>query len=580
MLRGWQIRWFILFAAMLVVLSIDTVLGLAMGRGWWTAGEALALILALILGLLSYRDTRRDMRQREVLLKISEELSSRLELGGLLDYIVQAIMQLVPLADKCVIHLLDETGRRLYPRHSSHPDPDQSLGMPSNKGIAGQALQELHTQVVADVRSSPDFLPLRSSAELRALMVAPLHSQGKALGTISLNSSIAGAFSKRDELLVTTLAAQASAAIYQTQLYAAALRGTHQVEAIINNLSDGLVVLDAENRVLRCNPSLGHILGVDVASLSGQKPAPDSENEGLRRLAFVLGDHPLDAHQSYEHQVELSEPIHTILRVNVAPALDQEGNWGQIILLHDQTEELDQIRTKSNFIAAASKELHGPLESIRGYATLLISYDPPERAIVLKWASQIREQSARLMRLAEDLADLCAADCNELEIKAEPVPVCKLLAEVVAETRQALERKGVVTEIQCPTNLPQLPFDRDRVRHVLLNLLENAIHRAVPGGHILLRIEANLEELILTLSDDGQPIPADAQARIFQGPYRSNGSTPQDPVGTGLGLYISRKIIEAHGGHLWINENGERGAKFQFILPLDRVPARRVPPRA
>jgi signal transduction histidine kinase len=113
-------------------------------------------------------------------------------------------------------------------------------------------------------------------------------------------------------------------------------------------------------------------------------------------------------------------------------------------------------------------------------------------------------------------------------------------------------------------------LDRDRVRHVLLNLGENAVHRARPGGVITIRAEMGPEELTVTMADDGAPIPCEARSRIFQGAYHANGSSPEDPVGTGLWLYLSLKIVEAHGGHLWMPEGAPRGARFRFVLPLAR----------
>jgi signal transduction histidine kinase len=573
MLKLRQFKWHpYLFPGTLFVLLINATLTFAVGADWLLPGQVITLALFVALGILAYREMHRQEEQRQTILEVNEELSLKTELGDLLDYVVRVILQQVPLAEKCVIHLLDEHGRRLYPRYSSQPDWERTLGMPADKGIAGLALKELRIKVVDDVRRDPGFLPLRSSPELRSLMVAPLHNRGKLLGTISLNSNVPGAFSKRDELLVNTLAAQASAALSQARLRADAMSETHHVEAIINNLADGLVVLDDEGRVLRYNASLAHILGVDVTNIVGRKLDANSEIEGLQRLATVLGDLTHDSRRNYERQVEINEPIHAILHITVSTVLDKAGNWGQIIVLHDQTEELDLIRAKSSFLAAASRELRAPLESIRGYATLLTSYDFAERTMVTQWANQIHEQSTRLTRLAEDLADLCAVDRNELEIKPEPVALSKLVAEVITEVAPAIERKKLYVDVQCPPDLPQVPLDQERVRHVLLSLLDNAIQRAVTKGHIVLKVEMSLQELVFTLTDNGHPVPAEAQARVFRGLYRTNGSTPGDPSGTGLGLYISRKLIEVHGGHLWMPENGETGAKFQFILPLQSVP--------
>ena len=117
-----------------------------------------------------------------------------------------------------------------------------------------------------------------------------------------------------------------------------------------------------------------------------------------------------------------------------------------------------------------------------------------------------------------------------------------------------------------------LPLDQDRLCRVLLYLFEDSIHRAAREGHIVLRVVASLEELTITLADDGEAIPADAQTWVFHGLYRSNREAPHDPTGSGLRLYVSRKIIKAHRGHMWMPKDSEHGAELQFILPLQDPP--------
>jgi GAF domain-containing protein len=254
MTPSWRVRWAVPTALLLLVLLSSIALALLAGAPRLAVLPAAAVALLAVTMALLHRQLQLDAAQSQVLLQVSRDLASRLEVGELFDDIVQAIVRLVPLTSKCVIHLLDEERQKLYPRYSSQPAWQHSLGMPLGKGIAGQALQELRTIAIADVRREAGFLPLQSSSDLRALLVAPLHVQGRLMGTISLNSALPGAFTRRDEILVTTLAAQASAALRQAQLREDAQREAHYIAALMNNLEDGLVVLDAQRRILRHNP--------------------------------------------------------------------------------------------------------------------------------------------------------------------------------------------------------------------------------------------------------------------------------------------------------------------------------------
>jgi len=570
MFKVWQRRWRIACALMVIVLLVNTVLSIQRGILWSALTQVLALgIFSGICFLLRHK-LHQDVERNRTLLRISQGLSSRLELSDFLDYIVRSIGHLVPHANKCVIHLLDEQAQRLHPRYSSQPDSERAFGMRADQGVAGQALTERRTKIIPDVRQDPYFLPLQSGPELRSLMVAPLYVQSKPLGTLSLNSSARGAFSEDDERLVTTLAAQASTAIYQAQLYAESLHERHFIEAIINNLNDGLVVLDDQDRIVRYNPPLAHLIGADVSDLIGQKVDENSEKAGLRQLAFILGDQ--DIKPEHQREIRIDEPIHAVLQVTVSLIRGQNGNWERIVIVHDQTEMIDQIQAESNLITAAARELTPSLESIRGYVMLLKSGGYSQHPKAVQWINRIQETNARLLRLSNGLGDLSDINTGSLHLTAEAVDFVDLLTDVIKEVSPAAERKEASIDLLCPQNLPNFVLDPDRIRHVLLNLFENAIHRAVRGGHITAQVEVSLKELTLTLSDDGVPIPRDIRERIFQGTYCPNGTRPQDPAGTGFSLYLSRRIIEAHGGYLWMPENGSDRTSFRLFLPLDSIP--------
>jgi len=256
------VRWQVLYALAGAVFLAMLAQGVVAGMLPLGAGLAVGLILLGASLAQLRRERKREQEQRQILM--------------------------VPGAAKCVIHLLDSDGRRLYPRHSSQPDWRHALGMPAGKGIAGQALKTLTTQVIDDVRESPDFLPLRSSGELRSLLVAPLHAHGTPLGTISLNSSMAKAFTEQDKQLVAILAAQASVALFQSQLHQAAETERHHVETLLNNLGDGLLVLDIDNRILRYNFFIAHLLGVGDDELLGERVDGNSDRPALRRLADLV----------------------------------------------------------------------------------------------------------------------------------------------------------------------------------------------------------------------------------------------------------------------------------------------------
>lgn len=582
MSKAWRSRWHILLGLAMAAALCTAWVIITFGPAPVTLALAMLSLALFALGPLYARDMRRESEQRKLLVGIAQDLSSKLDLGSLFDAIVHAILRAVPLADKCVIHLLDESGRRLYPRYSSESDLAQALGMPLGKGIAGQALLERRTRIIPNVREDPGFLPLESSSELRSLMVAPLHVEGKLLGTISLNSKMTNAFSQADESLVTMLAAQASTALYQTQLYEEARRETQYVEAIINNLSDGLVLLDAEGRVLRYNPSLAHILGADVEETLGHQVEATSEYASLRRLAMLLGDEAereSDSEFGYERQVEIDEPLHAVLRVRVAPARvrlasasGKSGQVARIVTIHDETEALDRIHVGQNLMSAVSTDLRASLDRIRGYTTLVRSSPLAEAASASEgWMARIQEESDRLWRLGQDLDDLHAWLTGTLAFEDEALSLQELLRELRDDVAPEAAHQEVTVEVRYPPSLPEVHMDGARLYRLLRNLMDDALGRASEGGRILLDAQANLEEVSFTLTDDGAPVPPEARQRLLAGDLFRPGETSSavdGNEGSGLPLYIGFRLAQAQGGHLWAQASADGLTQWRLILPL------------
>lgn len=227
---------------------------------------------------------------RELLLQITRAMAMAEDLEGLLQTIVDAALGIVPAATKCVIHLLDASGTRLQARFCSDPSPAmlQGSGMPANVGIAGRALREKRLVCVEDASKDPDFVPLRSGTDLRSLLVVPLIVQDVPLGTLSLSSDRPAAFGAEDCQHADILGAQASVAIRQLHLLLEANTQRARSDAIIESMSDGLLILDAQGHIVRANATLYRMLGL-----------PLEEREAQHNLQNALLDDLLDPQATF-----------------------------------------------------------------------------------------------------------------------------------------------------------------------------------------------------------------------------------------------------------------------------------------
>jgi len=385
-----------------------------------------------------------------------------------------------------------------------------------------------------------------------------------------LYSHIAGAFAQQDRLLLSLLGILASAALDRARLESVSLGEAGLIDHLIGNLADGVVILDQENRVLYYNASLAPLLGTDVAEVVGQKVHPQSENVAARRLGILMSFGPSGVETRREFQASLDDPLHYSFRVNISPALDQRGQWKQIVVLHDQTTETDKIDAQGDLIAATLQESGPSLQTIRSYATLLQS-EEEVGASTIPWAGLMRDHSIRLIRLVQGLQDVLAMQDRAAILNLEVTPLWPLVRDVLAELAETAQRAGVSFDLHLPSDLSSILCDPDRLRYILFFVVDNALHRGVLGGRIRLDVRTHGSHLIFSVTDDGHSIPSGTWERIQRGLNPSRASFNEDPYDTGLGLYLGRKLVEAHGGHLWMGPPAERGTNLYFVLPYQPV---------
>ncbi len=532
-------RYRLLWALLLALTLAQLPLALC-GGAWAVAARLCAFGLCLGLVLLVYLRLRQQEKQHRVLLEISQELSAQTELGDLLDHIVKAIAELIPSAEKCVIHFLDPTGRRLYPRYVSHTDSGRMVGMPADSGIAGRALQQLETLLVNDVRREPGFLPLQSDPGLRALLVAPLYIGRERLGTLSLNSASSGAFDAQDKRLVALLATEASIALYQHRLLASASQERRHSELVLDSLTDAMLVLDHEQRILRHNPALATVLGPDLAGLVGQVVKLQSPDYRLQRLAYLLGD--CTAESFTERSVTIDEPVHAVLEIDVMPIADEAGQWLRVVVIHDVTLLADALADQTRLLRAAVHGLQAPLRA------LIASPDPAQQA----------QSVIRLERLRQDLLAL-AEPRESLTLNGEaPVPLRAVLDRLPASLAPDL-RDALQVHVS-----PGLEMQRVQGRwlgHLLTHLVEQT-GTSSAAGQVSLSVEGDAEEMVFTVEAPHEAAPRRLHPEDVD--RLGFGASPE-----GLTMLVAHRLADALGGHLWAQRD-EKGSRSQLILPRSR----------
>ncbi len=228
--------------------------------------------------------------------------------------------------------------------------------------------------------------------------------------------------------------------------------------------------------------------------------------------------------------------------------------------------ELDRL--KSDFLSTVSHELRTPLTSISSFSEILLRYDVDDVEKRKKFVTIIHNEAERLTRMINDLLDLSKIEAGRLDMFAESLELEPVLARAVGTTHPLLEEKAIKTVKIIEPGLPPVFADADRLHQVLTNLLANAVKFSPEGGtiHILGRKLNGLAQI--SVADEGPGIPSDRLEQIFERFQQARDPQKSHPLGTGLGLTISREIVERMGGKIWVDSELGAGAVFSFTVPL------------
>jgi len=340
----------------------------------------------------------------------------------------------------------------------------------------------------------------------------------------------------------------------------------NKVEAIINNMSDGVAALNGKGHLIQINPSARRLL----KNLNLQVPALGHTGFGLLRSLigseatrrFVRKQEPLAA------EISSQNPECTML-VKIAPFKVDKGKLdGTLIVLHDVTRERELTRRQEEFVADVSHELRTPLATVKSYVETLLEGAAEEPEARTRFLNVLSIETERMVSMVKDLLVLSQMDSNRVEWQKSEVDLRSMAYEAAGQARQKLKGKLPTVNVLIEPDFPGAYVDRDKVMRVFTNLLNNALKYTSPDGEVRVMAVEEGRHIKVIIEDNGSGISEEELPRIFERFYRVEKTRSRDYGGTGLGLSIARKIIEAHGGRIWINSSLGYGTKVFFTLPV------------
>jgi two-component system phosphate regulon sensor histidine kinase PhoR len=246
---------------------------------------------------------------------------------------------------------------------------------------------------------------------------------------------------------------------------------------------------------------------------------------------------------------------------------------GTVYAFRDVTEVRQLEQLKADFIATASHELRTPLAAVYGAAQTLLRHDfALDEAGRVRFVSLIAEESDRLGRIVNEILLANQLDAGRVDLGTEAFDP-KELVERVVDAARVHAPSTITLERVIPPHVPPVTADRDKVRQVLVNLIENAVKYSPGGGRVEIGIEArersSPESVVFYVKDEGLGIPQEEQARIFEKFYRLDPQMTRGVGGTGLGLYICTELVSRMGGQIWVESKEGEGSTFLLQLPAE-----------
>ncbi|PSF35587.1 histidine kinase [Aphanothece hegewaldii CCALA 016] len=426
--------------------------------------------------------------------------------------------------------------------------------------------------------------------QVKAFVVVPVFVGDKLWGLLgAYQNTKSRQWKQREIALLDQIANQLGVGVYQAQLLTQTKKQSQELEttladlnAIVDNLADGLLVIDILGRITRFNPTLlsmfrleqVNLIGKHIATVFSEKLVQLVEQSERCQQKVVTAEVDLD--QGREGQA-LATSI-------IKDSQNDEGLQclGSVILIRDVTVEREIDRMKTEFLANVSHELRTPLTSVLGFASLIkeklrdviipsVATDNTKAHKALHKVETnidiIVSEAERLTDLINDVLDIAKMEAGQIEWDIHPTSPLEMIQRAIATTEPLFQNQQITFIQEIEPNLPVILVDENRFIQVLLNLISNAVKFA-DQGVVTFRAKLEGNQLLFSISDTGVGIPDEYKDVIFER-FKQGGDVLTDkPKGTGLGLPICKQIIEHHGGKIWVESVLGQGSTFFISMPV------------
>lgn len=494
---------------------------------------------------------QQQLEEMQTLFRIGRSIGTLLDAETVFDQVVEAAVS-VSKAEEGFLLLKEEGGEELVLQAAKNLDERMAGGLrvQIEDSLAGEVMRTGKPMLMSRGR------PKVSTGYLvNALAYVPLKTPERGimgvLGVVNRRSE--RAFGEHEVRLLSALAGYAAVALENAHLYDRAESERLKLRTVLQETGEPVIVLDSRQHILLCNEAAYSALDLP-GDVVGRLAKAAIQHPALRALLRSA----LTRRRTARTQVEVEDG-----RIFSAELTRIEG-VGYVLMMQDITQLKELDRIKSEFVFTVSHDLRTPLTTIQGYVSLLDRVGPLNEQ-QQEFVERIRTSIVDITSLISELLDLGRIEAG-YDLEMEPLHLEAVIDHVVEEFRPVAAEKN--QELRwTPRTLPLVHGDRQRLRQVVENLLNNALKYTQEGGRIAVEATEGKDHVVVHVADNGIGIPAADQPYIFERFYRVESTQTQDFKGTGLGLTIVRSVVEKHGGRVWVESRPGVGSVFTFVLP-------------
>jgi PAS domain S-box-containing protein len=505
----------------------------------------------------------------DFLRQAGDQLSSTLDHEAAMQRVADLVVR--DFADWCIVDLLGD-GNELKRLAVSRAEPGKLGAGPAAGDQPETAVRAViekgRPEVVpalgegSSTNERPRFL---EKVDASSVICVPLRARKQPLGAITVARTKPGAVYGADDLaLVEDLAARITIAADRGRLYRE-VEERADAARVLEHVADGILLLDRNGVVRLWNPAAEAITSVsaeDVVGLPAVKVIPGWQEASESVPVFESPD---------PGHAEVVVPVETKRGERWIAISGVQFFGGTVFAFRDLTDVRHLEEVKADFIATASHELRTPLAAVYGAAQTLLRHDFALDEVGRdRFVSLIADESERLGRIVNEILLANQLDAGRLDMEFEPFDAAEVVERVVESTR-VYAPPTVSVDYSAADEIPPVAADLDKVRQVLVNLVENAIKYSPDGGRVEVGVESHDDSVRFHVRDEGLGIPPEDQERVFEKFYRADPQMLRGVGGTGLGLYICKELVGRMGGHIWVESSGEKGSTFYFDLPTAEV---------